>query len=268
MTEKACGITFRKMSAEQMDKQSGEKPEFTRKNGIPLYLQILQNLKEKIESGEWSEGTMIPTEKELCKEYNVSKITVREAIKILVKDGMLSRTPGKGTFVTQPKLEQKLNRFFSFSGWAKQQGLESASRLLKVETQKCDKHIAKHLKIDPGENITRIERLRLGSNEPLMFETIWVTSHLCPNLHLQDLSNLSLNDIITNVYKIPLVRAVESIESSIADEYVARLLEVEKEALMLMVEHTAFTNNSKIVYFVSSYYRGDRVKFTVELRGE
>ncbi len=268
MTRRVRKITFIIMSATNTHNKTTDKPTFLRRDGLPLYLQIMQHLQGKIESGEWQEGTMIPTEKDLCKEYDVSKITVREAIKILVKDGVLSRTPGKGTFVTRPKLEQELNRFFSFTRWAKQQGLEPASRVLRVETQKCDQHIAKHLAIEAGDSITRIERLRLGGREPLMFETIWVPSDLCPNLHLQDLSNVPLNDIITKMYQIPLTKAIETIESSIADEYAAQLLGIEKESLMLMVEHTALTNNARIVYFVTSYYRGDRVKFTVELTGE
>jgi GntR family transcriptional regulator len=240
-------------------------PMFARKTGAPLYLQIMEHFLSRIESGEWAEGAMIPTEAELCREYGVSKITVREAIKILVKAGKLHRTPGKGTFVEKPKLEQKLNRFFSFTRWARQHGLNPASRLLRVETQEADKHIARHLGVAARAPVTRIERLRLGNEEPLMFETIWVSGTLCPNLHLQDLSNVPLNDIIVSAYKVPLVRATEAIEPSQAPEHIARLLGVEPGSLLLMVEHTAFTRDARIVYFVTSYYRGDRVRFTIEL---
>ena len=112
-----------------------------KKSGVPLYLQIYEQLLQKIEDRIWPVDTMIPTEAELCKEYDVSNITVREAIRILVQDGKLSRTPGKGTFVTRQKLEQKLNRFFSFTRWARQNGLKPASRILRVETMDCDSHI-------------------------------------------------------------------------------------------------------------------------------
>ena len=238
---------------------------FQKKAGVPLYLQIKEHLLAKIDAGTWPEESMIPTESELCTQYSVSKITVREAIKLLVRDGRLSRIPGKGTFITKQKIEQKLDRFFSFTRWARQNGLEPASRMLKVETLTCDVHIARHLQITEGEAVTRVERLRLGNNEPLMFEVIWVPSSLCPDLHLHDLANVPLNDILLNDYGLPLARATESIEPQTADAYVSRLLAIEKEVLLLHVEHTAYTSQGRIAYFVTSSYRGDRVKFTIEL---
>lgn len=238
---------------------------FQKKAGSPLYLQIKDHLLSKLDAGFWQEDEMLPTEAELCEEYNVSKITVREAVKILVKDGKLSRTPGKGTFVVKDKLEQKLNRFFSFTRWAEQNGLHPASRILKVENPECDAHIAEHLGIKKGQSVTRIERLRIGGEEPLMLEVIWIPATLCPDIHLKDLSNLPLNDILTQAYGITLARAVESIEPQTADKYIAKLLGIDEDVLLLHVEHTAYDNRKRIVYFVSSSYRGDRVKFSIEL---
>jgi GntR family transcriptional regulator len=238
---------------------------FQKEAGVPLYLQIKEHLLAKIDAGVWPEEAMIPTESELCDEYGVSKITVREAIKLLVRDGRLSRIPGKGTFITRQKIEQTLNRFFSFTRWARQNGLEPASRILKVETLSCDPHIARHLGIREGEQVTRIERLRLGNNEALMLEVIWIQADLCPELHLRDLANVPLNDILQNDYGIPLLRARESIEAQTADDYVSKLLSIEKEVLLLHVEHTAFAGGGRIAYFVSSSYRGDRVRFSIEL---
>ena len=236
-----------------------------KKNGYPLYIQVKDYVQEKIESGEWNEGMLIPKEDMLCRELKVSKITIREAMKLLVNDGKVVRIPGKGTFVSKPKLEQKLNKFFGFSKWALQNGLNPASRLLKVETLESNSHIAKHLGITAGAPVTRIERLRLGNDEPLMFEEIWISESLCPSLHLKDIANIPLNEIITNDYKIPLLRAVESIEPKTAEDYIARLLRMPATALLLSVEYTAYTTDSRIVYFVISSYRGDRVTFSVEI---
>jgi GntR family transcriptional regulator len=238
---------------------------FEKRNGIPLYLQIKDHLLAKIEAGEWPEESLIPTESELCEQYKVSKITIREAIKLLVRDGRLSRVPGKGTFITKQKIEQKLDRFFSFTKWARQNGLDPASRILNVETLPCDAHIAKHLRIPEGEHVTRIERLRLGNSEPLMLEVIWIPYSTCPDIHLRDLANVPLNDILQTEYGIVLLKARETIEPAVADSHVSRLLAIDKEVLMLHVEHTAYTTDDKVVYFVDSSYRGDRVRFTIEL---
>jgi GntR family transcriptional regulator len=239
---------------------------FQKKTGVPLYLQIKEHLLAKIDAGTWPEEAMIPTEMELCEEYDVSKITVREAVKLLVRDGRLSRIPGKGTFITKQKIEQKLDRFFSFTRWARQNGLEPASRILKVETIPSDAHVARHLGIQERELVIRVERLRLGNNEPLMLEVIWVPSGLCPGLHIHDLANVPLNDILANEYGLALARAVESIEPQTADAYTSKLLAIERDVLLLHVEHTAYTASGAIAYFATSSYRGDRVKFSIELK--
>ena len=154
--------------------------DFKKKTGVPLYLQIKEHLLAKIDAGTWPEEAMIPAESKLCSWYNVSKITIREAVKLLVRDGRLSRIPGKGTFITKEKIEQKLDHFFSFTRWARQNGLEPVSRILKVETLPSDVHIARHLDIPEREHVTRVERLRLANNEPLMAEVIWVPRPFVP----------------------------------------------------------------------------------------
>ena len=153
----------------------------------------------------------------LCRALKVSKITIREAMKLLVNDGKVVRIPGKGTFVSKPKLEQKLNKFFGFSKWALQNGLNPASRLRKVETLESNSHIAKHLGITAGDPVTGIERLRLGNDKPLMFEEIWISGSLCPSLHLKDIANIPLNEIITNDYEIQLLRGVMVQSGKVAD---------------------------------------------------
>ena len=241
---------------------------FQRTSGLPLYLQIKEDLLSKIQEEVWHENDMIPTEEQFCNEYGVSKITIREAIKILVQDGLLYRKPGKGTFISKPKLEQKLNRFFSFSRWAEQHGLRPSSRILKVEVQEADKYTAQHLGANQGDQVTMIERLCLGNGEPLMWESLCVPSRQCPDLHLQDLSNVPLNEILVGVYKIPLMKVMESIEPEVADEYLSKMLLVEQGSLLLLVEHTTYTQFDRVVFFGRSFFRGDRYKFIIEIAGE
>ncbi len=247
-----------------MGKTAAER--ISRRAGYPLYKQVQEYLHAKIESEEWAEGSMIPRERDLCRELKVSRITVREAMKLLVQEGKLERYQGRGTFVSSRKLEQRLNKFFSFARWAEQNGIRAESRMLRTERTEANSHIAKHLAVRAGAPVTRIERLRLGDGEPLMVEEIWVAESLCPNLHLKDLANLPLNDIISREYGIPLVRAMETIEPRAPDRYVRKLLSMREDELCLAVEHTAFSRREKIVYFDTSMYRGNRVRFSVELR--
>lgn len=232
---------------------------------IPLYHQIKEDLRARIEEGEWLPGKLIPPEKELCDEYEVSKITVLEAIKGLVGEGLLYRKQGKGTFVAEPKLEQSLNRFYSFTESIRQKGFELDRRILKVEIIEADKHVAKHLDIKKGEKITEIERLRLVNGEPLYLETIMIPVKLCPNLHLKDIGSKSLNDILRNEYKIPLIRGRECFEPIVIDDYEAQMLGVKDGVPALLLEHTTYTTKNRVVLFSKGIMRGDRCRYYTEL---
>lgn len=232
---------------------------------IPLYHQIKEDLRTRIEEGEWLPGKLIPPEKELCAEYKVSKITVLEAIKGLVREGLLKRKQGKGTFVAEPKLEQSLNRFYSFTESIRQKEFELERRILGVENMEADKHMAKHLGIKKGEKITEIVRLRLVNGEPLYLETIIIPVKLCPNLHLKDIGSKSLNDILRNEYKISLIKAKECFEPIIIDDYEAQILGVKNGVPALLLEHTTYTTKNQIVLFSKGIVRGDRCRYYTEL---
>jgi GntR family transcriptional regulator len=208
---------------------------------------------------------MIPRERDLCGALKVSRITLREAIGMLVHEGKLERIQGRGTFVSPRKLDQRLNKFFSFSKWAEQNGIRAEARLLRVETIECNSLIAARLAITPGERVTRIERLRLGNGEPLTLEEIWVPASLCPDLHLKDLARVPLNDILAQEYGIPAVRAIETIEPKAPDRQVRKLLHMHEEELCQFVEYTAYAQDSRIVFYNTELYRGDRIKFSIEL---
>jgi GntR family transcriptional regulator len=239
-----------------------------RKSGVPLYLQVKDFLLRKIEDGTWSEGFKLPSEDNLCHDLNVSKITIREAMRLLVREERVVRIPGKGTFVAgfrTARFENTLGKFFSFTRWARQNGLDPASRIIRVDRQESGPELARRLGLDMGAIVVRVERLRLGSDEPLMLEDIWISASACPGLHLRDLSNVPFNDVLEKYYHIVLARAVESFEVRVVDERVSNLLDVPAGTPLLAVEYTTFGEDSQAVYFVSAVYRSDRIKFTIEL---
>ena len=237
-----------------------------RSSSVPLYCQIREDLRSRIEEGDWLPGQAIPIGKELCAEYNTSKITVTEAIKGLVRAGLLYRRRGKGTFVKSPRLLQSLERFYSFTETVRQQGLRLECRIMRVEVQKCDERQASYLGIQVDERITVIERLRVVDSEPLYLETIMIPTNLCSNLYLKDLSNRPLNDILRDDYGIPLIKAKECFEPVIVDNYEAQMLGISPGMPALLIEHTTYMQNNLIVLFSKGLMRGDRCKYYTELR--
>ncbi len=208
---------------------------------------------------------MVPTDNELCERYQVSKITVREAMRILAAEGILERIQGKGTFIRRTKYEPRLSRLFSFTKWARQNGLEPSTRVIKIETMSAQGDLPHALGAVRGTEVTRIERLRLGDNEPLCFEDINIASALCPDIHLKDMTTRLFNDILWEDYRIALGRSAVSIEPGRAEPYEARLLRMKKADLALVVNTRVFTAESRVAYVVRCVYRGDKVKFVIEL---
>lgn len=139
-------------------------------NFVPLYLQLKNKIKDLIESGEIQKGEKIPSEYELCKKYNVSRITVRNALAELKDTGYLIKKQGKGTFATKPKIFRPLKDAISFSESCKNAGLESTSIVLKQEVLPLTQYYQDNLQLDKSDKVLFIQRLRFADGEPLMLE--------------------------------------------------------------------------------------------------
>jgi GntR family transcriptional regulator len=226
---------------------------------------VKNHLLAEIQAGKWKEDELVPTDDELCQRYQVSKITVREAMRILANEGILERVQGKGTFIRRTKYESRLSRLFSFTKWARQNGLEPSTRVIKIETLLAQGDSVHELGVPKGTELTRIERLRLGDKEPLCFEEINIASSICPDIHLKDLAARPFNDIIWEDYGIALGGSAVSIEPGKAGPYEGRLLRMKKADLALIVRTKVFALDSRVAYAVRGVYRGDKVKFVIEL---
>lgn len=236
-----------------------------RNASVPLYLQVKNHLLAEIQSGKWKKDELVPTDNELCERYQVSKITVRGAMRILANEGILERIQGKGTFLRRTKYEPHLRRLFSFTKWARQNGLEPSTRVIKIETVLAQADFGHKLGIKTGTEVTKIERLRLGDNEPLCFEEINIAAKTCPDIHLTDMVARPFNDILEEVYGIALGRSAVSIEPGKTNPYEGKLLRMKKADLALIIKTKVLTLDSRVAYIVRCVYRGDKVKFIVEL---
>ncbi len=240
-------------------------PKKWKNNNIPLYIRIRDDLRIRIEEGEWAPGMLIPPEKALLEEYGVSRITVLEAIKSLVREGLLYRKQGKGTFVAKPKILQSLNRFYGIAESLGKKGLALKRRILRAEIVKTNRHTAKCLGIKQGEYATEVVRLSLVDDDPFYVETIEVSLKLCPNFHSKNIESESMHNVLTNEYNIHLIKARECFEPIVIDDYEARILEVKRGTPALLLEHTTYTTKNRVVYFSKAIMRGDRCRYYTEL---
>jgi len=232
---------------------------------LPIYMQIRDALIERIQSGELAPRARIPSERELADGYHVSRMTVRQAIVDLVNRGLARRIQGNGTYVTEPKTEQALSPLLSFSEQMTRQGLVPGARLLEVTLITVNKKLGEALQVGIGDRVYRIIRVRTGNGQPIALETSHFPSRLCPKMERLDLERRSIYRILEEEYDVRVVRAVQSIEPTVANEFEAQALAVAAGSPLLLLERTAYTRANVPVEFAKDLYRGDRSRFVTEM---
>ncbi|HEU5138381.1 MAG TPA: GntR family transcriptional regulator [Bacillales bacterium] len=232
---------------------------------IPLYHQLKEILKEKIESGEWESGDKLPSEHELQRNYDISRNTVKKALDDLVQEGMLNRIQGKGTFVSKPKFEQSLSGFYSFSKVLKQKGLNPKDIIISIEEKTVKPSIARQLQIASDTEVFDLKRLRCANDEPIILETSYIPKTIIPELSVEQLDHYSLYDYMEQVYDVSVTKAKEIFEPVLVRDYESHYLEIQEGRPALMLDRLAYDAKGTPVEFCRSIVRGDRCRFYTEL---
>lgn len=232
---------------------------------IPLYHQLKELLKEKIETKDWLPGEKIPSENDLIIQFDISRNTVKKALDDLVQDGLLNRIQGKGTFVSKPKFEQPLTGFYSFSKVMKAQGLNPKDIILSIEKKAAKLSVSRQLQISEGEFVIELKRLRCANDEPIILETSYIPCSLVCDLSEQDLEETSLYDYIEKELGIYVTSANEIFEPVLIRNYESHYLEVEEGFPALLLDRIAYDSEKKPVEFCRSIIRGDRCRLYTEL---
>ncbi|MDZ7379055.1 MAG: GntR family transcriptional regulator [candidate division KSB1 bacterium] len=232
---------------------------------IPLYIQVREALIERIQSGEWPPGTQIPPERELCRQFGTSRMTVRQALGDLVTNGLLIRQQGNGTFVAQPKVTQPTYPLQSFTVTMQTYGIVPGARLIDLQIIPASREISSLLKLHLGERIYRIVRQRTGNQQPLALEYSHFPVRLCPNLERFDLEKRSIYQILKEEYGLELVRAEQTLEPTVARRTEAEWLDLPEGAPLMLWERISYTAEDLPVEYAKDLYRGDRTKFRVNI---
>ncbi len=223
---------------------------------VPKYFQLREILLDLIDSDELSIGAAIPSERELCQRFALSRMTVRQAVDHLVSEGRLHRVPGKGTFVARPKIELAL-QLTSFTDDMRARGMTPGSRDLDRRTVRASAHLAKELGIQPGEEVHFIERLRTADGEPLSIERAHIPVKLAPDLAEHDLSGRSLYELLEARYGLVMDAGELTIDGGIADPSDADLLKLPRGGAVLLLQRRSFSGGVCAELGVSTY-RADR----------
>lgn len=231
---------------------------------IPLYYQLADVLREKISTRVLKPGASIPSENELIKQYEISRGTVRQALQLLIQEGLLERFPGRGSFVTFPKIEQNAVRQM---GFVTQAILESGKvpTALIIETRQfaAPAFIQAKMKLGPNENIFFLKRLRFADGKLLAIENAYFRHDIGQELMQEDLSG-SVYTLLQEKYNHRLYRSENTIEAARADEATAGILDISPGDPVLKIDRLVYLNDEQAFEYSEDIFRADRIKFTIE----
>jgi GntR family transcriptional regulator len=235
--------------------------------GIPLYHQIQHLLRHRIHSGLYQPGTQIPSEHELSRELAVSRVTLREALRELVREHLLIKVQGKGTFVAaNPPKRLTPVRYTGFL-----EELQERVRKLKVTDVEVTQtpataELKEALQLDAAvTQVTLIKRLRHIDDEPFSYTRNYLPAEIGARIRIDDLYSLPLLKILQEDLKIPIVRARETIEAAPADPDTARRLGIPVLYPVLHMTRLMYTTNDRPFELVDIYYRADKYHYSVKM---
>jgi len=225
-------------------------------NGTPAYRRIQKAILERIDAGQLKPGDAVGSERELARLHGVSLMTARHALVGLEQDGRVERRRGAGTFVAPPKIH--FNKLTSFSEQMASRGLVGYSKVLSASMVSDQAEISARLSLPSDGRLWKIERLRLGADEPFALETVYLSAQDFPGLARSRLERGSLFSLLEGEYGMTLAHADEEIDATTADAKAAHLLAVAPGAALLRIRQLIFSGGGKATLYVLGLYRSDR----------
>lgn len=235
-------------------------------SSVSIHIQLKSIIKDMIESGELKEGDVLLPEREICKEQEISRMTVNKAINALVSEGILYRKQGKGTFVAQKKKKYQFNNVKGFTEVMKSRGIDIKTDIIKFEILNPDDIIMEKLGItDKRENVYKIKRIRYVEKEPFGYEIAYIPEKVCGGMTKGMLDDNSLYKILENEYGYKVARVEQIIDPIQVDTKVSEKLQCEKGRLALSIQRTSYTEDEKIIEYTVTIIRSDKYQYEINI---
>jgi GntR family transcriptional regulator len=230
-----------------------------------LYARIRDELRTRIVAGAYKPHERLPSESELMSSYGVSRITVRQALGELEKEGVLFKVAGKGMFVSLPKPFQSLARLQGFAEALSEQGHEIYNRLVSIKELPAGPDVAQRLGLAEGAPVTELRRVRHLNRRPVSLDVTYVAAHLGKRLAQENLATRDIFLILENDYAIPLGYADLTIDAVPADAELAALLQIAAGAPVLRIERLTHTKEGAPLDFEYLYCRADNFQLRARI---
>lgn len=239
------------------------------KNILPIYYQIKQAIINLIQDKEFEAGQKIPSTDQLAQKYNVSHLTVRQAVEELIQEGFLESRQGSGTYVSDNKtlLDMLSIEITGFMDEVFREVQKIKTTSVKINIIKPTDLIRKKLQLPTGEKkVLKIDRVRCLNEKPFNYATNYLPIKIGTKISEEDLYKKPLMQILEQNLKLKLDSAHQTIQASYADQDIAISLGISRGTPTLFVERIVYTEKNKPTHILHASYRGDLFKFVVRLK--
>ena len=229
---------------------------------VPAYIRIHDAIKKEIDEGVWEIGQRLPSERDLADDYEVRRMTLRQAITLLVEEGILERRVGSGTYVASHRVQEKMRGTTSFTEIVRSQGKTPSSQLISYQRKTANETEIQQLQLKATDTVVRMERVRFADNVPLVFEVASIPEKLIQSFNQEDITEHFFQTLTDNGYEIG--KSEQTIYAKNASERVANYLKVPKNHAVLALTQVSYFTDGRPFEYVHSQYVGDRFEFYLE----
>ncbi len=233
------------------------------KHNVPIYIQIHDQLKQQIETGKWRVGDRLPSERDLAKTFQVSRMTLRQAIQTLADEGILERKIGSGTYVASSKVQEAMVGTTSFTDIILSQGRTPSSKTVSYVITKPSSSEMEKLQLDKDSDILKMERIRYADGVPISFEVTSVPHHFVAAFSKSEITR-SLYSVLAEKGNLHIARASQTISAMLASEKIADYLQISKGDAVLRLRQISYLTGDVPFEYVRSQYVGNRFEFYLE----
>ncbi|KXF80499.1 histidine utilization repressor [Enterovibrio coralii] len=225
----------------------------------PRFQQIKQFLEQQIESEKWPVGTRIPTEAELCEQFSVSRMTVNKAVRDMVNEGWLERTPRLGTFVCERKAESPLMDVRNIAEEVRARGQVHHSEIVSLARINASEDVAMRLGLRLGSDVFKSEIVHFADDNPIQYEIRWVNPRFAPEYLEQNFSKITPNQYLVSACPVSTVE--HTVEAMLPSEPIAHLLQMDTAQPCLLLHRRTWSDN-QLISSALLYHPGDRYKLS------
>lgn len=235
-------------------------------DGVPLYRRVRDQLKAELDRGLWKPGDMLPTEAELGNVYGVSIGTVRQAVMSLVREGLITRRSGKGTFVTRLDGSRSLSRFFRFRESSSGEPLDPTIRVIAVrKLRSAPAPVAEAMRLTRGDAVLFMRRALIQDGIPICLYDSYLPFARVSDLDRDLLGRQRLYRLLEEKLGIHVVAAEEKLRAGVVNGEEALLLDVAEGAPVILIERTAYTHKGVVIEWRKTTGRSDKFIYRIRL---